>query len=377
MARSKKPSRHERHATWVGIPPGTLTLNPESPKPIIQVIAFGPQESTERGIADVDAIPAFLKRWPVTWVNVDGLGDTETIRRLGEMFNLHPLALEDVLDVYHRPKIEQYEDHLYMVVRMLEPEMPIQTEQLSIFVGKGFVITFQEHPGDCLDVVRKRIREGRGRIRTQGADYLAYSLVDAVVDGYYPFLDELGDRVDALETIVLEKPTSDVVSTIHEFKRDLLTVRRVMSSQREAVNTLLRDTGGPISNTTRIYYRDCYDHTIHVLETVETYREVVGGLLDIYLSSVSNRTNEVMKVLTMIATIFIPLSFVAGVYGMNFDTQVSRWNMPELRWAYGYPAFLLLVIAIVVVQISFFLRRGWLGRGDGKRKRPTNNKAGQ
>jgi len=368
----RKAKQRKKRSKIPGAPPGTLTGAPDAVKPVIRVMAFGPEDYVETELTDLDALGGYLARWPVTWVNVDGLGDVETIGRLGEVFDLHRLALEDVLNVYHRPKFEEYGRHMFIVLRMLEQGLPVRTEQLSLFFGEGFVLTFQEHSGDCLDPVRKRIRERRGRVCAMGADYLAYCLVDAVIDGYYPTLDELSDYSETLESKVVETATSETVSEIHQFKRDLLTMRRAISPVREAVNTLLRDENGLVSKTTRLHFRDCYDHAVQILEMVETYRELIGGLLDVYLSSVSNRMNEVMKVLTIIATMFIPLSFLAGVYGMNFDPEVSPWNMPELRWYWGYPVFLLILAALLVVELVIFWRKGWLGTPAAKPPAPEN-----
>lgn len=344
-----------------GRPPGTLPEHPDSQKPQIHVIAYSPTELKEADIEDTADIRAYLERWPVVWINVDGLGDTETIRQLGELFGLHGLALEDTLTLHQRPKIEEYEGHLFWVVRMLEPDLPVRTEQLSIFFDKNFVLTVQEHPGDCLDPVRKRIRESGGRVRKAGADYLAYCLVDAVIDAYFPLLDDFSERLEAFETEALVQPSRHTVAKLHRGKRDLLAVRRAISPLREAINMLLRDDNDVMSETTRLYLRDSYDHTIQILELVETYREITAGLLDVYLTSVSNRTNDIMKVLTIIATVFIPLSFLTGIYGMNFDFESSPFNMPELHWRFGYPTFLLLAGLVAGLELFLFWRKGWLG----------------
>jgi len=378
MSSSRPRQRVKRGGGAPGAPPGTLTTAPDAAKPAIRVMAFGPEDHVEAELPDVDSVREYLGRWPVTWINVDGLGDVDVISRLGDLFGLHRLALEDVLNVHHRPKFEEYGEHMFIIVRMSEPGFPVRTEQLSIFFGHGFVVTFQEHQGDCLDPVRKRIRDRSGRVCAMGADYLAYCLVDAVIDAYYPLLDELSEHSEELETKVVEQATAATVSEIHQFKRDLLTMRRAISPLREATNALLRTDKPLVCETTRVYLRDCYDHAIQILEMVETYREIIGGLLDVYLSSVSNKMNEVMKVLTIIATIFIPLTFLAGVYGMNFDPAVSPWNMPELRWYWGYPVFLLALVIIFVAELIFFRRKGWLGGGRAKRRKRTrrNRKEG-
>jgi magnesium transporter len=297
---------------------------------------------------------------------VDGLGDEAVLTKLGHLFDIHRLALEDVITVNQRAKIEDYDTRLFVVTRMLEPNEEAKTEQLSIFLGEGFVVTFQEHPGDCLDLIRKRIREGLGRVRKMGADYLAYCIIDAVVDAYFPYLDEFSETIETLEEDALYHPSPEIAARIHEAKRNLLVLRRAMSPMREALSMLLQGTGGHMTEATRVYLRDCYDHCIMLLEMIESYRELVGSLLDVYLSSMSNRMNEIMKVLTLIATIFIPLSFLTGVYGMNFDPESSPWNMPELRMRYGYPVFLAAVVCIGVFQLVLFWRRGWLGGTPGK-----------
>ncbi len=370
----KKRAKRRRHVE-PGAPPGVLIAHPEAAQPVIHVIAYGPDEFTEAQLDDLGALGQYLGRWPVVWVNVDGLGDVNTISRLGETFGLHRLALEDVLTPHHHPKIEEYDGHLFLIVRMFEPGFVVDTEQLAIFIGKGFVLTLQERPGDCLDPVRKRIRESRGRIRVMGADHLGYSIVDAVVDAYYPYLDEFAERLENLEEAVLKHPKADAISEIHLFKRNLLTLRRTMAPLREAINALLRDDSDILSESTRVHLRDCYDHVVQILDLVENYRELLGGLLEVYLTNISNRMNEVMKYLTLIATLFIPLSFVAGVYGMNFDTTVSPWNLPELGWYWGYPAFLAVVILVVALEIYFFWRKGWLGNPE-KGPRSKRKKAG-
>jgi magnesium transporter len=359
----RRTPRRERCREFQGAPPGTLRADPLAAKPVVQVMAYGPTGCIEHAVTDLAVIPGLLKQWDVTWVNVEGLGDVEVVRRLGDLFGLHGLALEDVFSVHHRPKVEEYEGHVFVITRMIDPGFPIQTEQLSIFFGERFVLTFQEgHPGDCLDPIRKRIREGLGRIRASGADYLAYSLLDVVLDGYFPRLDDLSEQIEDLEAEVVTRANPDTVARLHQIRRDLLTIRRVMSPSREVFNALIRDDARLIAETTRIHFRDCYDHAIQILDLVENYREITAGLLDIYLSSVSNRMNQVMTVLTIIATVFIPLTFLVGLYGMNFDTNASPWNMPELRWHWGYPVLLLVMIVIVAVQLILFWRRGWIGK---------------
>jgi len=372
MARLKglsfKRHRHQ-HKTE---PPGTLNLPPDAPKPTVDLFAFDKDRYLEQPLDNLTELDAIRGQWPVVWVNVNGLGDLELIRGLQTRFALHQLALEDVLTRNQRPKIDEYEGHLFILMRMGEAGAQLGTEQVCIFVGNGFVITFQEHPGDCLDELRERIRKGLGRVRAAGADYLAYCIMDAVIDGYYPYLDSLNDEVEELEAEVLESPTTRAVARIHQLRRSLLTIRRAIYPLREALNRILRDGESVFAPETAVYLRDGYDHVVQMLDTVDTYRELVSGLLDIYLSSVGNRMNEVMKVLTIMASLFIPLSFLVGLYGMNFDREASPYNMPELGMRFGYPVFLLVCVSVVVGQLLYFRRKGWIG-GAGKRRKDDDS----
>jgi magnesium transporter len=352
----------------IGDVPGSLHVDPEAPPPVIRVIAYGPDGCDEQEIADLESLQEVLHKSPVTWVNVDGLGSADIIRKLGEIFRIHPLALEDVVNVHQRAKVEQYAEQLFIVMRMVALGEHLETEQLSMFLGRGCVLTFQERPGDCLDPVRERIRKGTGRIRKAPADYLAYAILDAVIDSYFPLLEEYGERLEALEERVIAQPDAQTIASIHTAKRELLVLRRAVWPQREAISALLREEQELITDSTRVYLRDCYDHVIQIIDMLETFREICSGLLDAYQSSVSNRMNEVMKVLTIIATIFIPLGFIAGVYGMNFNPEKSPLNMPELSWFWGYPFALGLMAAIAVVMLLFFWRRGWLGSSAATRR---------
>lgn len=346
MIRSKPPP---------GARPGTLVINPASPAPRIHVIAYGPDRHLETDIREPAELAAHLGRFPVVWVNVDGLGDEAVLRRVAELFGLHRLALEDVVNVYQRPKVEPYEGHLFIVARMIHYEGHLETEQVSFFVGANFVLTFQEYYGDCFDLIRQRIKAGQGIIRQSGPGYLAYTLIDALVDAYFPVLEVFGERIEDLEDEVVTRPAGAVVGRIHAMKRDLLTLRRATWPQREAVNALLRDESAFIDRETRIYLRDCYDHTIQILDILETYRELTSGLLEVYLSSLSNRLNEIMKVLAVYAAIFAPLTFITGVYGMNLI-------MPEHRLPWAYPAVLAMMATIAAFLLLHFRRRGWIGR---------------
>jgi magnesium transporter len=355
------PSRPQsfRHRHAPGTPPGTLVSHPGASAPSIQVIGYGPEGAETLAVADVSELAPLRGRWPVVWVDVTGVGDADAVSAVGAEFGLHGLALEDVVNVHQRPKIEEYPDHLFCVVRMPTFEDRISTEQLSIFLGEGWVLTFQERPGDCWHLVRERIHQGRGRLRSAGSDYLFHALVDAVVDHAYPILEEFGSRLELLEEEVIESPRKALVGVIHAARRDLVSLRQTIWPLREAVGQLYRDAVPCIREETRIYFRDCYDHTVQIMDLLESYREMASALMEVYLSSINQRMNEVMKVLTIIATIFIPLTFIAGIYGMNFDPEVSRWNMPELSWYYGYPIVMVFMLAIAIGLLGYFKWREW------------------
>ena len=366
MKRNHKHKKRKQRESFVqvslGTPPGTVIIHPEAASSAIRILAYGPTELLEENVVDVRRVREYMNKLPVTWVDVEGLGDAETIHALGELFGVHRLALEDIVTIHQRPKVEQYGEQLFIVARAVYLEEQLDTEQINLFVGQNFVLTFQEgRPGDCLEAIRERIRKKGGRIREVGHDYLAYALLDAIVDSYFPVLEEYGERLETLEDEIFQPPRGDAVARIHNVKRDLLTLRRAMWPQRETFNALLRGEAPVMTAETRLYMRDCYDHSVQILDLLETYRELGSDLIDIYLSMVGNRTNEIMRVLTVISVIFMPLTFIAGVYGMNFDTEKSSWNMPELKWYWGYPFALFLMLMVAVGQLVFFRRRGWLG----------------
>ncbi len=369
----RKLHRHKtRRRTAPGASPGTLTIDPNAPPPQMRLVVYGPDRLVETESPSPEQLSTPPEGQAVRWLNVDGLGDIDTLQRIGAAFGLHPLALEDVVNVHQRPKVEAYEDHLFIIVRMPIdvpagttgdlPQQRLETEQVAICLGRDFVVTFQERPGDCFEPVRRRMQTTNGNIRQRGPDYLAYALIDAAIDAFFPLLEMYGERVEELETEVVDRPEAGQIERIHNLKRNLLTVRRAIWPQRDMINTLLRDDSTLIDAHTRVYFRDCYDHTIQLIDMIETYREVSTGLVDIHLSSISNRMNEVMKVLTIIATIFIPLTFIVGVYGMNFDPAAGRLNMPELGWRYGYPAVMLFMVTIAGGLVLWFRRKGWIGR---------------
>ena len=352
MANPRQKRRHRRPGP--GAPPGTLVIDPSGARPRITVIGYGPDDYDEQEVDCPEAIQPLLEKWPVAWVNVDGLGDEAVLRQIEEMFHLHRLVLEDITNVPQRAKVEQYDQALFIVTHMVSLEQGLRTEQLSLVLQPGVLLTVQEHPGDCLDPVRDRIRKRIGRIRAAGADYLAYAILDAVTDHYFPVLEELGERLEAMEDVVLNRPDMGAVSGIREAKRDLLTLRRTLWPQRDALNWITREDCPLIAAETRLYLRDCYDHVTRIIDTIETNRELASDLSGTYLAAVSNQMNVVMKVLTMIATIFIPITFVAGVYGMNFKT------MPELEWRWGYAGALALMAVIGGAMVMYFRKKRWL-----------------
>ncbi len=292
-----------------------------------------------------------------TWINLDGLSDTDLIGALGQHFGLHPLVQEDILNTGQRPKMEDFDNYIYVVLKMLfQPDNndDIHEEQVSLIMGPDFVLSFQEQPGDVFQPIRDRLLAGKGRIRTAGTDYLTYALIDVIVDNYFIILEQLGERIADMEDEVLQEPTPDTLETIHRLKHDLIHLRKSVWPLRELISGLQRADSEMISNTTKIFLRDVYDHTIQVIDTIESFRDMVSSMLDIYLSSVSNRMNEIMKVLTLIATVFMPLTFIVGVYGMNFN------YMPELHWKWGYPAVLGLMLSIGICMWILFKRKKWL-----------------
>lgn len=347
-----------------GTAPGTLIHQPDAPTPAVTAIGYGPEGFEEWTVEDPASLAEARHRWPVLWVNVDDVCHTPTLEVLGSVFGLHQLALEDVVNVPQRPKAEWYEDHLFIVGRMVRLLPALDVEQISLFLGQGFVITFQERAGDPLDPVRRRLRVAHGRIRATGADYLAYAILDAVTDHYFPVLESYGDELEALESCILAGTGRLAMARLHAVKRDLLALRKSIWPVRDAITALLRDPGDLIGEGTQVYLRDCHDHVVQAADLVETYRDLASSLTDLYLSSVSYRMNEVMKVLTIFTAVFIPLSFIAGLYGMNFDRSESPLNMPELDWYFGYPFALGLMAVIAAGLLYYFWRRGWIGSRD-------------
>lgn len=342
-----------------GLPPGTLVYDGEAHprKTRVTVIDYDPERVEEREVDDINEVFQFRDSASVTWINIDGLHDVKLLEDLGNHFGIHPLVLEDVLSTGQRPKLEESEDYLFVIINMLDyvdQEEQISTEQVSLIVGKNYVISFQEHEGDIFDPVRERLRSRKGRITRQGSDYLAYALIDTIVDNYFRILEKVGDRIENMEDLVIEKAVPETLQDIRAIKREMIFLRRSAWPLREVISTLERTEMGIIRKSTRIYLRDVYDHIIQVVDTIETMRDMVSGLQDIYMSSVSNSMNEVMKVLTIIATIFIPLTFIAGIYGMNFE------HMPELKYQWAYPGVWLVMVVVAIVMVVFFRRKRWM-----------------
>jgi magnesium transporter len=356
-----KPRIHRRAAP--GTKPGTMNVAPDALTTTVDVIAYDKNRIVEKSRITVQQLDEFTHQWPVVWVNVIGLGSAETLKTIATAFNIHPLAMEDVVNVHQRAKADQYDNNVYCVVRMPDANKDQLTEQLSLILGKNYVVTFQEGPGDCFDLVRNRLRHDQSVMRQETqADYLAYRLVDAVVDAYFPILENVGDRLDDLDDRTSDGEVHATFAELHVVKRELLLLRRAIWPLRDAIRQLQVEDTPFVGDQMRLFLRDCYDHSIQLIDLVEAYRDVCCDIRDYHLSSVSLRMNEIMKTLTIIATIFIPLGFIAGLYGMNFDTQVSPWNMPELHWRYGYPFALALMLAVTGIMLSYFKRHGWIFR---------------
>jgi magnesium transporter len=351
--------------------PGTMPVVDAEPPARLQLTAYGPDQVEERVVGSVMEFNALLgsHKYPVVWLDVDGVGDTATLQALGTALGLHRLTLADIANTTQRPKVEDYGAYIFVVMRApvksADTHHVVECEQVSMVLGKGFVISFQEHqkPGDCFGGVRDRIRHAQGTIRTAGPDYLMYALLDASTDAFFPLIEEIGEHLDGIEEQMMTKLNPANIRRMHELRRELLTIRRAAWPLRDAVSSIYRDPSTLVSEPTRVYLRDCYDHVVQIIDLVETSRELAAGLFDMQLSLASNRMNQVMKVLTIITTIFIPLSFVAGIYGMNFDTSQPA-NMPETRLPYGYPLILAILLAIALAMMWAFWRVGWLSRED-------------
>jgi magnesium transporter len=331
-------------------------------QPVVTLIEYDAHSIEERKIETMDELLPCLDNDKVSWINVDGLGDPEFFQRLGRQFRIHPLALEDLFNIGQRPKIDEYDRQLFIVLDMAyeNKKEEVVFEQVCIVLAENFVITIQEDPGDVFDPVRQRLRDGGGNARFMKADYLAYALIDSVIDQYFPIVESLGESMDDLQETLLDQPTRERLRDLHEFKRLIARIRRAVWPQREVLGRLMRDETGLVAARTKPFFRDCYDHTVIMVDILETFREAARNIMDVYLSSINIRTNEIMRVLTVISSIFIPLTFIAGVYGMNFDPKLSPFNMPELEWPFGYPFAIFLMLAVAIGMIVFFKRKKWI-----------------
>jgi magnesium transporter len=332
----------------------------------IQVMAYGPDSLDERKVSSVAEIHDVCGRHDVTWINVDGPADPKTVEEAGRLLGLHSLALEDVMNASQRPKLDEYADHDFIVLRIPIGPDRAETEQIGLFLGKNYVLTFGERPSDCFDGLRAQVRNPTSPVRQGGADHLAYALMDAAIDAFFPVLESFGEALEIVEETILQKRRPDLFRRIHELKQDMMSLRRVAWSHRDLANKIVRDGTPRFTQPVRLFVRDCYDHAVQQIDLVETYREVSFSLIEIYQTAMTTRLNEIMKVLTMIATIFMPLSFIAGVYGMNFETS-SPFNMPELHWRWGYLFALGLMGAVAAIMLFYFRRVGWIGDRDGQR----------
>ena len=342
-----------------GLPPGTVVFVGEKKVEEIRItiIDYDENHYAEREVKNIEDCFSYKDTPSISWINIDGVHQVDVIEKLGAHFVLHPLLQEDVVNTHQRPKFDEFDDHLFIVLRMFflnEKENELQGEQISLIVGANFVISFQERQGDVFDQVRERLRNGKGRIRKKGSDYLAYSLIDAIVDSYYNILEGLGENIESLQEQLVAESKQEDLQIIQHLKRDMLFFRKSVWPLREVISGLAKSDSTLIKEDVLVYVRDVYDHVIQAIDTIETFRDMLSAMLDIYLSSVGNRMNQVMKVLTIIATIFIPMTFLAGIYGMNFK------YMPELEWKYAYLVFWLVVVTVFIIMISLFKKKKWL-----------------
>ncbi len=357
--------RLSRSSKKAGLPPGTLVyVGDKAQKKVrITLIDYTEEDLNESKIKRIEDCFTYRDKESVTWINVDGINRPDIIEKLGSHFNLHPLLLEDILNTSQRPKIEDYGDHIFVVLRMFyfdKSRQTINSEQISLVFGENYVISFQEAMGDVFEQVRERIRNAKGRIREKGADYLAYALIDAVVDNYFVVLENTGRKIEEIEEDLVEEPEPRDLTSIHKLKREVVYLKRSVWPLREVISRLERGGSELIEDSTGIYLRDVYDHTIQVIDSIETYRDMLSGMVELYLSSISNKMNQTMKVLTIIATIFIPLTFIAGIYGMNFNPEASPYNMPELNSYWGYVSVWIAMIVVATVMVIYFKKKKWL-----------------
>ena len=354
------PKLLKKRSQKAGLPPGSLVYigSEQSEKVKIRLIDYSDKKIRERELKTVEECFPFKETPTVTWIDIDGIKHTEIIEKIGKCFGLHPLVLEDIVNTEQRPKIEDFKNYVFIVLKMLsydEKHADIKVEQVSLILGRNFVISFQDNvEGDVFDNVRQRLRTNRGRLRKMGADYLVYSLMDAIVDNYFIILEKIGERIEDMEDELLLKPHAEIIKEINKLKRSTIFLRKSVWPLREVVSIMERGEIPLIKKETTVYFRDIYDHSIQIIDNIETLRDILAGMLEIYLSSLSYKMNEIMKVLTIIATIFIPLTFVVGIYGMNFH------YMPELEWHWGYPLVWLAMLFIAGMMLYYFRRKQWM-----------------
>jgi len=348
----------KKQAKKAGLPPGSLIYTGEKvdAKISITIVEYDEEHFLERDYVSFDECLLLRDKPGVTWIKIDGIHAVENLEKLGECYNFHPLVMEDILNTEQRPKIEDFDEYIYIVLKMINysESNEVNSEQISLILGSNFLISFQESNGSFFLPILERLRTSKGRIRKGGADYLAYTLMDLIVDNYFVVLEKFGESLEYLEEEVVKRPTPQTLQDIHRFKYDMIMLRKSVWPLREVVGHLERRESNLIQDATGIYFKDVYDHTIVAIDNIETYRDILSGMLDIYLSSISNRLNAIMKVLTVIATIFMPLTFLAGVWGMNFK------YMPELGWVWGYPTALGLMLAIALSMVVYFHKKKWL-----------------
>jgi magnesium transporter len=369
----RKRARRRRfdHSLHPHTRPGTVIAPADAESPVLRITCYGPDQLVERHNASVSQVRELRGKYPVMWIDAVGLGNAELINSLGELLGLHRLALEDLVTAPQRSKLEEYPNHLYLVTQTPNYNGGLGTEQVSIFVGKGFVLSWRERPGDSFGIIRKRLHVTGGTTRSAGVDYLLYALLDAVIDSYFPVLEKLGDVFDDMDERIEADSDPAIIAQLREIRHDVRQLRRIVWPLRDSIDDLLRNPPEHVTAVTLIHFRDCHDHTVQIMDTLENFRDAGSDLRDYYATAISNRMNETIKVLTIISTIFMPLTFIAGVYGMNFDVGHSPWAMPELYWRYGYPLALGLMAVVAVGQIWFFRRRGWVGRA--RRRQPDGD----
>ncbi len=349
----------------IGMPPGSLVYMGESKESRVSIslIEYNETSFEEKKIENVSDLKYIKENENVSWINVCGLNDIKVLEEIGSIFEIHPLTLEDILNVYHHPKMDEFEGYLFLILKMVRYDNnagELDAEHVCFVLGKNYFITFQEKEGDVFDLIRDRIRNSKGKIRKFKGDYLMYRLMDSIVDNYLVVLENYNERIEDIEDELMLIPDNIDLEPIHQLRKEVIKLRRIMSPLSEIIHTLQKEKFVFIQKGTIVFLKDLYDHIKLAVETTENFRELIGGLLQIYLSGTSHRMNNIVKLLTIVSTIFIPLTFIVGVYGMNFSPSTSMWNMPELNWKYGYPIIMFLMLMIAVGLIFYFKKKKWL-----------------